>query len=95
MSVDAIQRAICSFYQVELKALKGKRRDKGIVVPRQVAMYLSRELTDAPLTQIGSLFGGRDHSTVISACNRVKTSLSEDNALRETIEELSKRLQEG
>ncbi len=95
VSVDAIQRAICSFYQVELKALKGKRRDKGIVVPRQVAMYLSRELTDAPLTQIGSLFGGRDHSTVISACNRVKTSLSEDNALRETIEELSKRLQEG
>ncbi|HEX2998897.1 MAG TPA: chromosomal replication initiator protein DnaA, partial [Armatimonadota bacterium] len=92
LTVESIQRAICDFYHIDVKALKSKRRDKHIVLPRQVAMYLARELTNAPLTDIGYRFGGRDHSTVIAACNKIRTNLADDGTLQAAIEELSCRL---
>ena len=58
--------------------MKAKRRTKGVAFPRQVAMYLSRELTDASLPRIGEEFGGRDHTTVMHACDRVKSALAQD-----------------
>lgn len=92
LTVDVIQRAICDYYHVDIKALKGKRRDKGIVLPRQVAMYLARQITDTPLAAIGERFGGRDHTTVLAACRKVKENLDGDRQLRAAVDELTQRL---
>ncbi|HOJ22557.1 MAG TPA: chromosomal replication initiator protein DnaA [Armatimonadota bacterium] len=92
VTVETVLRATCDFYRVDAKAVKSKRRDKSVVLPRQVAMYLSRQITNAPLAEIGERFGGRDHSTVIAACNKIKGSLESDTELRAAIEEISRRL---
>lgn len=68
--------------------MKAKRRTKGVVFPRQVAMYLTRELTDASLPRIGEEFGGRDHTTVMHACDRVKGALLQDAHLAGGIKSL-------
>ncbi len=92
ITVEMIQRAICDFYHVDLKALTSKRRDRAVVLPRQVAMYLARQVTEAPLTDIGHRFGGRDHSTVIAACKKIESSLPGDGQLRDAVAEISRRL---
>ncbi len=66
-------------------ALASKRRNKEVIVPRQVAMYLIRELLDLPLVDIGKVFGGRDHSTVIHSIQKVEREMGEDPAFRERV----------
>lgn len=92
VSIESIQQATCDFFGTDPKSLKSKRRDRSVLVPRQVAMYLSRQLTDSSLADIGSRFGGRDHSTVISACNKISTHVEKDEQLRNAVEEISRRL---
>jgi chromosomal replication initiator protein len=65
--------------------MKSKKRTKNIAFPRQVAMYLARELTDSSLPQVGAEFGGRDHTTVIHACEKIQTAMKMDPALQMTI----------
>ena len=78
VTIPAIQRAVAEFFGIRVEEMKAKRRTKGVAFPRQVAMYLSRELTDASLPRIGEEFGGRDHTTVMHACDRVKTAMLQD-----------------
>jgi chromosomal replication initiator protein len=78
LSVELIQSEVCRFYGVTLDELTGDKRTRRIVLPRQVAMYLSRELTDASLPAIGRAFGGRDHTTVMYAVQKVRDQMAGD-----------------
>src|SRR6058998_670600 len=78
ITIQLIQRATAEHFGLRVEEMRAKRRTKGIAFPRQVAMYLARELTDASLPRIGEEFGGRDHTTVMHACDRVKEALTKD-----------------
>jgi chromosomal replication initiator protein len=86
ITVDFIQRCVVEEFGLSLQDLKTKRRNKQIVLPRQVAMYLSRELTELSLPEIGEYFGGRDHTTVLHSYNKIKEALHKDPGLNERVE---------
>jgi chromosomal replication initiator protein len=79
---ERITRAVSDYYGVQIEALKGQKRDKAIVVPRQIAMFLMREETDVSLLRIGAELGGRDHSTVLHACDKINREMSINDELR-------------
>ena len=84
-SAEEVLLATGATFGVPVGELKGRRRDKEVVLPRQVAMYLLRHETGASLAEIGAVLGGRDHSTVIHGCERVATALERDPRLRELV----------
>jgi len=86
ITVDFIQRCVTEEFGITLQELKTKRRNKTIVLPRQIAMYLSRELTDFSLPEIGGFFGGKDHTTVLHSYNKIKEALLTDVELKEKVE---------
>lgn len=92
--IDAqkVQKEVAGKFSVDVCDLKGKCRSKDIVTPRQVAMYLLRELTDFSLPAIGRVFGGRDHSTVLHACRRIEERIAHDRAFAALVAELSRRI---
>ncbi|MGO2603187.1 MAG: chromosomal replication initiator protein DnaA [Alkalibacterium gilvum] len=94
ISIASIQQKVSKYYQISLTDLKGKKRVRQIVLPRQIAMYLSRELTSTSLPKIGKEFGGKDHTTVIHAHEKIKKLLNEEEngEMREQIEEIKKSL---
>jgi chromosomal replication initiator protein len=79
---EKIARAVAEYYGVDMEALRGQKRDKAIVVPRQIAMFLMREETDVSLLRIGAELGGRDHSTVLHACDKINRQVAENDDLR-------------
>ena len=85
ITVDFIQRCVAEEFGSSLQDLTTKRRYKNIVLPRQVAMYLSRELTDLSLPEIGGCFGGKDHTTVLYAYNKIKEAINNNPDLKEKI----------
>ena len=90
--IDKIQTEVGNFYGVSVKEMKGTRRVQNIVLARQVAMYLARELTDNSLPKIGKEFGGKDHTTVIHAHAKIKSLIDEDDNLRLEIETIKKKI---
>ena len=92
LSVDAISRTVANFYHISLEEMKGKRRDKHIVFPRQVAMYLIREETASSLPAIGQAFGGRDHTTVLHSYEKISTDSKEDQRLQADLRKLRELL---
>ena len=92
LGVAEIQDEICRHYGVSIDELIGERRTRRVVTPRQVAMYLIRELTDSSLPAIGLAFGGRDHSTVLHAVQRVSGQLPHDSELFAAVQTLTLRL---
>ena len=92
ISIDAIQKVVANVFNVKISDLKTKRKYKGFVIPRQVAMYLSRKLTDASLLEIGEKFGGKDHSTVLHSIKKVETKMAQDPTFRETVENMKSRI---
>jgi chromosomal replication initiator protein len=82
---ERIARAVADYYGVQMDALKGQKRDKAIVTPRQVAMFLMREETDVSLLRIGAELGGRDHSTVLHACDKITRESAVNDELRREI----------
>jgi chromosomal replication initiator protein len=92
LSPEEIKRTVAAEWGVESDALSSKRRTKDLTVPRQVAMYLIRELLDLPLVQIGAVFGGRDHSTVIHSIRKVEASLETDSSLRGAVHRIRETL---
>ena len=88
LSIAKIQSKVAKYYHVSVQDLKGKKRVKTIVVPRQIAMYLSREMTDRSLPQIGMEFGGKDHTTVMHSCDKISELLIKDVDLKRSINEL-------
>jgi len=93
VTINAIQLAVAEFFGIRPEEMRAKRRTKGVAFPRQIAMYLARELTDASLPRIGEEFGGRDHTTVIHACQRVRETLRRDAYLAASIKRLNEDLQ--
>ena len=89
ITAEFIQQAVAEFYRVKVEDLKAKGRHKSIVLPRQVAMYLCRTLTGASLPDIGQAFGGKDHTTVLHACEKIKRRMAQDDSLRRQVENLA------
>ena len=92
LSILLIQEEVAKYYHVPLKDLKGKKRVKSIVVPRQIAMYLARELTDSSLPKIGAEFGGKDHTTVIHAHEKIEQLLKTDSTILKEVNDLKSKL---
>lgn len=95
VTLAAIQKVVAEYFGIRVEEMRGKRRTKGVAFPRQVAMYLARELTEASLPQIGQEFGGRDHTTVLHACERVKAAMSQDPHLAASIKALMEQFRRG
>jgi chromosomal replication initiator protein len=95
VSIDRIQRLVCERFSVSFGELTGDRRSQNIVYPRQVAMYLSRELTDSSLPKIGKEFGGRDHTTVIHATSKIARLIREDRNVYNLVQELTARIKQA
>ena len=87
-----IQKAVADYYKLTVEMLKGKKRSANIAYPRMVAMYLCRMLTDQSFPRIGLEFGGRDHSTVIHACDKIEEELKTDQELKDAVSEIKAKL---
>jgi chromosomal replication initiator protein len=92
ISIETIQKVVANVFNVKISDLKMKRKYKGLVLPRQVAMYLSRKLTDASLLEIGEKFGGKDHSTVLHSIKKVETKMAQEPTFKETVENMKGRI---
>ncbi|MBU4251688.1 MAG: chromosomal replication initiator protein DnaA [Candidatus Omnitrophica bacterium] len=90
ITVDFIQRCVVEEFGISLQDLKTKRRNKQVVFPRQIAMYLSRELTELSLPEIGELFNGKDHTTVLHSYKKIKESICNNPELKERVEKVIK-----
>jgi len=88
ISIDQIQRKVCDFFGIKISDLKAQNRTKAVAFPRQIAMYLSRQLTHASLSEVGRAFGGKDHTTVLHAVDKIQTLLQEDPKLRKVVDGL-------
>ncbi|MDP9254102.1 MAG: chromosomal replication initiator protein DnaA [Verrucomicrobiota bacterium] len=93
VTIEQIQRRVAEHFDVRIADMTSKRRPANIAFPRQVAMYLARELTKASLNEIGDAFGGRDHGTVLHACKLVRKRMKEQDTLRQTISFIDSSLQ--
>lgn len=91
-SISKIQKVVADYYNVTIEDLKGKKRSNNIVIPRQIAMYLCRMETDETLERIGLEFGGKDHSTIISAVTKIEKRLKEDIDLFDTVNKIKANL---
>jgi chromosomal replication initiator protein len=88
ITIEQIQRKVSDFFGVRLSDLKAKNRTKAVAFPRQIAMYLARQLTHASLSEVGRAFGGKDHTTVLHAVDKIQTLLQDDPKLRKTVDGL-------
>ena len=92
ITIDLIQDVVATYFNLRVEDLKSQRRTRNVAYPRQIAMYLSRKLTDMSLPKIGEEFGGRDHTTVIHAYEKISESLNKDESLEHTINDITKKL---
>ena len=95
VSIERIQEIVSERFGLSLDELCGDKRSQNIVYPRQVAMYLSRELTDSSLPKIGKQFGGRDHTTVIHATSKIARLIREDRSVYNLVQELTARIKQA
>jgi chromosomal replication initiator protein len=94
LTIEAIQREVAGYFDVKLHDMKGPKRHRAIAHPRMVAMYLARKLTNMSYPEIGSRFGGKDHSTVISAVRKIERLCGEDPTVRSVVGTLESRLRQ-
>lgn len=94
ITVENIQKVIAEYCNLSLSDLKGKKKTKAIAFPRQLAMYITREITELSTTEIGNEFGGRDHTTVMHACQKIEERLKLDSTLDSTIQKLIRSIKE-
>ncbi len=92
MSVESIQKLVASYFQVRVSDLKSAKRTRILVRPRQVAMYLCRKHTATSFPELGSRFGDKDHTTIMSACKKIEVLLRDDSILRKQVHELERQL---
>jgi chromosomal replication initiator protein len=95
INIDQIQHIVCEFFDIPEDLLRAKTRKQEVVNARQVAMYLSKELTNSSLKTIGLHFGGRDHSTVIHSCQTIHDRISNDSAFKQNVDQLRRRIEVG
>jgi len=94
LSIEIIQKVVADFYSLSSNDLKGKKRNQKIAYPRQLSMYICREMTDFSTTEIGEAFGGRDHTTVMHSIDKIQGLLITDPSLDSTIENLKRQIKE-
>jgi chromosomal replication initiator protein len=92
ISIEIIQKRVAEQYDIRLADMTSKRRPENIAFPRQIAMFLSRQMTESSLNTIGEAFGGRDHGTVLHACRLVKDRMEIDANVRQVVHYLEKQL---
>jgi chromosomal replication initiator protein len=88
ITIDLIQKKVAEYFDIKLSDMRAKKRSKAIAYPRQIAMYLARQLTDFSLPEIGDQFGGRDHTTVIHACEKIENELKNKTGLKTIVDKL-------
>lgn len=91
-NIRKIQKEVANFYKISFDDIKSKKRTPNLAIPRQVAMYLCRKLTDESFERIGLEFGGKNHATVIHACNKIEAELNENKSLKSAIDDIEKQL---
>lgn len=91
-NIRRIQKSVANFYKISFEDIKSKKRPPNIAIPRQVAMYLCRKLTDEPFERIGIEFGGKNHATVMHSCNKIERELKNNKELQEAITAIEKEL---
>jgi chromosomal replication initiator protein len=94
MSIDIIQRVVAEYFSLSSNDLKGKKRTQNIVFPRQLTMYIAREITEYSTTELGQSFGGRDHTTVMHSCQKIEERIRSDPTLDSTIQTLIRLIKE-
>ncbi len=94
ISIDNIQKMVASYFDLKPKDLRSKRRLKQLVIPRQIAMYISKKLTTCSLIEIGEKFGGKDHSTVIHSIKRTEEKISNDQYIKSIVADLIRKIRE-
>jgi len=94
INIDVILKAVAEEYHLSPNDLRGKKRNKNIVTPRHIAMYLAKEITEYSTTEIGQDFGGRDHSTVITACRKIEAQVQTDPGMYSILETLKRKVKE-
>lgn len=92
ISIQDIQQKVGEYYGLKIEDFKARKRTKAVAFPRQVAMYLARELTDFSLPKIGEAFGGRDHTTVIHAHEKISSTISKDHELQKIIQSITEKI---
>ncbi len=92
LNIDYIKEVVANKFNIKIEDLTSKKRTRIIAYPRQIAMYLSRDLTDLSLPKIGNEFGGRDHTTVMHACDKVSTDIKNDPTLKDKIDSIVNEL---
>ena len=90
--IASIQKAVADYYKITVEVLKGKKRSSNIAYPRMVAMYMCRYMTDQSFPRIGLEFGGKDHTTVMHACNKIEEDLKNNSQLKEIINEIKSKM---
>jgi chromosomal replication initiator protein len=95
VTMDDIEEAVAERFHVKISEMKSRRRSKTLVHPRQIAMYLCRELTNSSFPEIGRHFGGKDHTTIIHACKQIAKAKEADLSLRSTLESLKDHITKG
>jgi chromosomal replication initiator protein len=88
VDVHDIQRLVARHFNVTEESMRGKRRTDTIAFPRQIGMYITRNITDLSFAEIGAKFGGRDHTTVLHGCQKIEGLMANDKEVRKTVEEL-------
>ena len=89
-----IKKSVCKYYGIKISDIESKKKTNNIAFPRQIAMYLIREMTDCSLPKIGALFGGRHHTTVYHACEKIEYEMSMDKNLCNIIEEIKQDIKD-
>lgn len=94
ITVDIIQRVVADYFNLSPNELKGKKRTRQVAFPRQLAMYITREITEASMTDVGLEFGGRDHTTVMHGCQRVESRMRTDPTIEDVIQTLIRQIKD-
>jgi chromosomal replication initiator protein len=95
ITIELIQKIVSDYFGLTYKDLRGKRRTKAVALPRQVAMYIARELTEFSTTEVGAEFGGRDHTTVMHACQKIEDRMKMDPTMDPIIQQLVKKIRQN
>jgi len=95
ITVELIQEVVANYYSLRIEDFKSARRTRNVAFPRQIAMYLARKITDLSLPKIGEEFGGRDHTTVIHAYEKISQAIKTDEQLQNAVKELTKRINQN